>query len=138
MEVISLQGASNKGKSETINIIYQMLLLNGYTQVPGVFVGPLGNSVMKDFLDVLQKGNKLVGIVSQGDYVIGANSLKNHLAKLFAAGCHKTICACTTKAGTISAVNAYKNIVIHKTIAITASLERLQNNFDATTIYNQV
>ena len=138
MEVISLQGPSNTGKSETIDIVYQMLLLNGYTQVPGAFIGPLGNPAMRDFLDVLQNGNNIVGIVSQGDYVIGANSLKNHLAKLFAAGCHKSICACTIKAGTISAVHTYKNVIIHKTIAAIPSLERIQNNIDATAIYNHV
>ena len=60
MEVIALQGHSNSGKSETINIVYQLLLQNGYTQVRGQFIGPLGNPAMRDFLDVLQKDDKIV------------------------------------------------------------------------------
>lgn len=37
MEVIALQGNPDVGKTTTLNIVYQLLLQAGYTQVAGKF-----------------------------------------------------------------------------------------------------
>jgi len=34
MDIIALRGDENEGNSETLNIVYQLLLLFGYKQVP--------------------------------------------------------------------------------------------------------
>lgn len=138
MEVIALRGNSNTGKSETVNIVYQYLMLFGYAQVPGHFRGPLGNPVMRDFIDVVEKKGVLIGIVTQGDYAIGPESVKTHLAALQAAGCVKAVCACTTKPGTINAVKAYPHVFVDKTIATSPAQERVVNAFDAEKIYKLI
>lgn len=91
MELIVLQGQPDCGKTTTINIVYYLLLQNGYKQVVGNFMN-LGKN---DFLDVLENGAQRIGIVSQGDWCRGPYAVKLHLKKLCNAGCSKTICAQT-------------------------------------------
>ncbi|MES2558391.1 MAG: hypothetical protein V4590_01525 [Bacteroidota bacterium] len=136
MEVIALTGDPHAGKSETLNIVYQLMLWHGYIQVPGHFK-VLGNPVMRDFIDVLENGVQRVGIVSQGDYQIGANSLKNHLLALQHAGCVKAVCACTNKPGTLAVVNSYiPHHLVNKTLAATLALQRIENGKHASTLYS--
>jgi len=92
MKVIALKGKSNVGKSETVNIVYQFLLSEGFQQMPGIF-SVCGNPAMRDFIDVLEKDGVKVGIVSQGDYV---RELKKHLHLFKTSECVIAICACTT------------------------------------------
>lgn len=61
MNVIALEGTSSVGKTSTINVVYQLLLQNGYTQVLGCFEDLANN----DFLDVMTNGNQTIGVVSQ-------------------------------------------------------------------------
>jgi len=96
MVLLALEGQPSCGKSETLNIVYQLLLHNGYTQLPNKF-RDLGNLKMRDFTDILVKGNKKIGIVTQGDYVTTQDSIENHLSNLFRENCTIAICACTTK-----------------------------------------
>lgn len=91
MKVIALEGVSNSGKSQTLNLVYALLIQAGYTQVPDAFQD-LGND---DCSDVFQGFGKTVGIVTQGDYAIGINSVRNHLARLQSFGCDVAVCACT-------------------------------------------
>ena len=108
-------------------------------QVPGGFNGPLGNPDQKDFSDILKKGEKIVGIVSIGDYAIGPLSVKNLIAKLFAAGCNIVVCACTIKPGTVSAVMAYPYHTFRdKSPALTDSLQRIENCRDAQILFSLI
>lgn len=138
MDVIALRGNSDVGKSTTINIVYQLMLFNGYTQLPGHF-RVLGNPVQKDFIDVLELHGVKIGVVSQGDLSRGIDSLRNHLAYLQSVGCAKAVCACTTNIGTVKAVMSYP---IHhfqnKVPSTTSSLERIENNRDAIIIYRLI
>lgn len=72
MEVIALRGEPNCGKTETLNLIYKLLLDEGWQQVKDSYQ----DLCNRDFLDVLKKGNKILGIVTQGDYAIGDYSVK--------------------------------------------------------------
>lgn len=138
MEIIALEGSSNIGKSETINIVYQLMLWHGYTQVPGHFK-VLGNPTMRDFIDVLEKDGQKIGIVSQGDYQRGPDSLKNHLLALQLAGCVKAVCACTTKPGTLAAVSSYPiHHFVTKTPTLILALQRIDNGHDAGVIYKLI
>lgn len=128
MELIVLKGDGNVGKTETINIVYQLMLSNGYTQVAG-YLEDLGKD---DFVDVLYNGSQKIGIVSQGDYAIGTYSVKNHLIRLQNAGCDKAICACTNgKPKIINAINGYIHTIINKTKEPDASLQEIENKKSA-------
>lgn len=49
MDVIALTGGSNVGKTQTLNIVYSLLLANGYTQVVGHFYDHSNNDLMDIF-----------------------------------------------------------------------------------------
>jgi hypothetical protein len=139
MDVIALTGISNSGKTETLNILYQIILLNGYVQVPGHF-RDLGNG---DCLDVFEKNGVRVGIVTQGDYVIGAHSVINHLHVLDVAGCVKCICACTTSKPKIliairMAYTAPPPLLVPKTPSPVVSSNRIVNGADANHLYTLI
>lgn len=143
MRVIALLGGVNTGKSHTINIVYQLLLLNHYVQVPGHF-RELGNPDFEDIIDVLQNTTfgKRVGIVGMGDYPPGhgAAGLDSLLSELQVAGCNIAVCACTDKPAIKAAVTAYP---VHQWVDKTLvgkkeSAYRLVNNFDAVRIYHLV
>lgn len=133
MDVIALMGKSNIGKTHTLNILYSLLLANGYTQVLGHFQDHSNN----DFLDILEKDGVRIGIATQGDYI---RELPKHLSYLRNNGCIKAVCACTTdKEGTINAVNAYRNIPISpKSIETNYSLQRIVNTNDALHILSKI
>lgn len=138
MKVLALIGGQNCGKSETLNIVYHLLLLNGYTQVPGYFQ-ILGNPVMKDCIDVFEKDNKIIGIVTQGDYVIGINSIAAHLSTLSSAHCVTAICACTNKNPKAELqVKAYPDHHLFHKVTTSPSLQRIANNIDAQTIFSAI
>ena len=91
MEVISLRGEPNCGKTETLNLVYRLLLDEGWQQVENSYQ----NLCNRDFLNILKKGDKILGIVTQGDYAIGSCSVKKHLKILDEKDCDTAICACT-------------------------------------------
>ena len=132
MDLIVLEGDPHIGKTETLNIVYQLLLQTGYTQIPGNFIDLANN----DVLDILQ-GKFKVGIVTQGDYAIGPCSVKNHILHLQSKGCGKAICACTlggSKQKIKNAIALYPHITISKIANSNISLRRIDNNKDANTI----
>ena len=92
MEIIALRGQDNTGKTTTLKIVFEKLKAQGF-QPMNDFEEDLENG---DFLWVLEKDGRKVGLVTQGDYAQGEYSVKNHLSKLERAGCDTAICACTT------------------------------------------
>lgn len=109
MEIIALRGPSDAGKTTTLKIVFEKLKAQGFQPMKD-FEEDLGNG---DFLWVLEKDGRKVGLVTQGDYAVKEYSVKNHLRKLESAGCDTAICACTTgegKSGIQRSIDAY---VIH-------------------------
>lgn len=131
MEVIALHGAASVGKTTTLNIVYQLLLFQGYRQVPGRFQD-LDNN---DFLDVVEIDGVLVGIITQGDYVL---ALRKYLAYFQSLGCIKAVCACTAKPGTEREVRVYTHTFVPKTVSLLPDQIRIVNNVDATTVFRLV
>lgn len=91
MEIIALRGEANSGKTETLNLVYRLLFDEGWQQVKNSYK----DLCNRDFLDVLKQGDKILGIVTQGDYAIGSCSVKKHLKTLDEKDCDIAICACT-------------------------------------------
>lgn len=134
MKVIALEGISDSGKTKTLNLVYSLLLQVGYTQLHGAFQD-LAND---DCLDVFQGFGKTIGIVTQGDYAIGAHSVKNHLTHLQSLGCDIVICACTIGTGKQKIKNAIIAYSPHhfelKSKSSSVALERIDNFNYATKI----
>ena len=95
MEIIALRGPDDTGKTTTLKIVFEKLKAQGFQPMKD-FEEDLGNG---DFLWVLEKDGRKVGLVTQGDYARKEYSVKNHLSKLESAGCDTAICACTTGEG---------------------------------------
>lgn len=153
MYVIALAGKKNRGKSHTLNIVYQLLLSDGYTQVknlpPHFIFRILGNPVQEDFIDILQKRGKVIGFATMGDYYQGnkddkGDTIKNLLKTLFDVGCTTAICACTTEnlskdeSKIQLEIGLYPNIVLEKSVTNIQSQERIINNIDAQKIFNHI
>lgn len=137
MQVIALKGRRNCGKSHTLNIVYQLLLNDGYTQVAGHFK-ELGEQKQEDFLDILEKDGQRIGFATMGDYSEDNkekvdDSIKELLKTLENAGCEVAICACSTHIkGTLQEIEAYPNhIIINKKLTSIKSEYRIKNGEDA-------
>lgn len=138
MEVIALKGKPNSSKSHTLNIVYQLLLNGGYTQVAGHF-RVLGEPKQEDFIDILEKDGVKIGVATMGDYsekdkVRDDDSAAALLKTLEKQDCKKAICASSTK-DTLKEVEAYHNhILINKRISTIESEQRIKNGEDANRI----
>lgn len=131
MKVIALVGNADTGKSHTINTVYSFLLRDGYLQVPGNF-RVLGNPKYKDFIDVIELRNVIIGFVGMGDFILGPNSLKSLLRELEQLGCHIAICGCRDIPKIVKAVTDYPNHhLVPKTSASGEANQRIVNVVDA-------
>ena len=107
MEIISLRGPQNSGKTTTLTIVHDKLLKQSSQNSNNCFK-EISNG---DFLDVIEYNGRKVGIVTQGDYSRGECSVKNHLRELKNLGCDVAICACTIGYGKDSIQAAIKHIL---------------------------
>lgn len=86
--IIALRGIGNSGKSTTIRILYTLMLENDFELVESNYDSHRG-----DFIAILKKNKKLIGITSVGntyDYV------HERLQELISANCTICVCACRT------------------------------------------
>jgi hypothetical protein len=128
--IIALRGKHNSGKSETIRILYSLLLQNGYQQ------GKTNYRVgCKDFYSFFTKNRKIICITSSGDtYDIVHNQLKKFVDK----GCYICVCACRlydrNPKGTIAAIlefNKYSLLFIPKLVSNNKHTWTVTNRKDA-------
>lgn len=142
-KIIALKGDSNRGKSKTLNIVYQYLLLFGYVQVPKNF-DVLGNRDQYDFIDIVEKKGIKVGIATMGDYQNGLQrkrkgSVETHIDHLVAGGCDVVVCAVNsglTRA--ISHISSYPHVFVDKVFSFSDGEERIRNGEDAERIYKKI
>lgn len=142
-KIIALRGDSNKGKSKTLNIVYQYLLLFGYLQVPKYF-DVLGNRDQYDFIDIVEKKGVKVGIATMGDYQNGLqrkrkDSVETQIDHLVAVGCDVVVCAVNsglTRA--ISHISSYPHEFVNKSVSLSDDEERIKNGEDAERIYKLI
>jgi hypothetical protein len=142
-KIIALRGDSDRGKSKTLNIVYQYLLLFGYGQVPKYF-DVLGNHDQYDFIDMVERKGVKVGIATMGDYENGVQRNKKYSVEslidyLVAEGCDIVVCAVNsglTRA--ISHISSYPHEFVDKTVSVSDDEERIKNGEDAENIYKKI
>jgi hypothetical protein len=142
-KIIALRGDSSKGKSKTLNIVYQYLLLFGYVQIPKHFE-VIGNRDQYDFIDIVEKKGVKVGIATMGDYENGAirkkkYSVESLIDRLVAAGCDIIVCAVNSRLSrAIGHVASYTHVFVDKTVCLSDAEERIKNSDDAELIYKSI
>lgn len=111
--IIALKGKGNTGKSTTIRLLHELLLLNGYQLINSDLHVNGG-----DFIAVFSKKGKRIGVTSSGDTY---DLVRNHLQELINANCNICVCACRTydriPPGTNAAIiefTKYNNIFVVK------------------------
>ncbi len=138
MRVLVLYGEPNIGKTTSLLLLYKKLLASGYVQVKGYYK----NICNGDIIDVLEKEEVLIGIITLGEYVKGLNSLKYYLKKLKDAGCVKVICATSKTTNKIQPLDYVKyyshHIIIPKTVEIKKIKQLAVNMNDAHLIFNMI
>jgi hypothetical protein len=131
MEIIALSGSADCGKSNTLNIAYQLLLNAGYTQVTGHFGRASTHNFIgqdfynNDFFDVLTKEGKLIGITTGED---SEEDLEKRLAYFKSEGCIKAICACTNSDNYLAVIKKQAHYkIIDKTSQTADALKRISD-----------
>lgn len=146
MKLIVLLGKSNEGKSETLNIVYQYLLLFGYAQVHGHY-RDLGNKINKDCIDILEKKGQKVGLAMMGDYGRNANEpidsngehVQDFIAYFQLHSCDVAIVACNSNlVNAVAHINSLNPVLFTKTVHSLTSMHRIVNGEDAEKIYKSI
>jgi hypothetical protein len=131
--IIALMGRMDSGKTTTIHMLPNILLGNGYSQVPGML-----QTFGKDFMDVFENGSIRVGLTSSGDT---HDLVHDRLTDLINYGCDVCICACRTSGGTHVAIHGFTTHTSHfeqKTYASTIAQQPIVNLRDANTLFSLV
>lgn len=106
--IVALQGASRTGKTTTYNLLRQKLMASGYIPELGKFRPTTNHG---DFIDVLKKNNKLIGISSAGDF---PNWLNAAIIELKKDRCSIIFTACRTKGSTVEVIEDHGSGPISK------------------------
>lgn len=135
MEIIVLEGLPNKGKTETIGIVYDLVI-----NAKGVSQGRSQvGSDPRDFEDIVTGyKSKKIAFYSAGDQ---SNFLANAVRKYAAAKCDLLICALSlngSKLNANKAINKHVNTRVPKTIEPNPNLRSKVNNADAQKIYAMI
>lgn len=126
MKIIVLQGLPNTGKTETLNLVYQILTPNPQNVISWRSINP--NT--RDFEAVFLYHGQRIGIYTEGDY---SNRLANAIWRYAEIPCDYFICALSTNTPKIRAnlaINNFRNERIDKEIA-------MQRNRNAMDVSNQ-
>lgn len=134
MRIIVLQGPPNKGKTTTINLVWDMLRDIGGTSTNRQPYGGDPN----DFIDTVLWNNLKIGILSMGDT---STYIANEIWNFNSQKCDVVICALSTNNAKVranKALNKFNATRINKTIAPNVTAELATNTADAQTIFNLI
>ncbi len=148
MKIIVLRGKHGIGKTDVINMVYLLMIINHYMQVNGCFEDLCEDhkaeewTARNDFRDILIKGCKKVGVVSSGDYNIedeegdkNAIAISTHLSYFEKNDCLIAICACSENKES-EILDKYPNhIFVEKEEILKMELRRIHNAFIAESIF---
>jgi len=125
--IYALQGRGDCGKTETIKLVYQILVNNykiSQTQIQDFFPNSPDIKIIMSGV----KGKK-IGIESRGD---PKSRLERSLKDFVNAGCDIIFCACRTSGMTVQWINSHKPkytpFFIKQVIAASAKQRQSNNN----------
>lgn len=134
MRIIVLQGLPDKGKTTTINLVWDLLRNNGGTSTNRQPYGGDPN----DFIDTVLWNNLKIGILSMGDL---STPIANEVRNFNNQKCDVVVCALSTNTAKVranNALNKFNALRINKTIAPNQNAELATNTADAQTIFNLI
>ena len=142
MKLIILTGASDKGKSQTLNLSFNALINFGYTRFQNHF-RTLGNPIKNDFIDIVERNNYRIGFATMGDYQDITNVPGDTVQELFTylqnQQCDCIVLACNSNLNiALSFLQTHNPIMIHKQTDPNAIMHPLLNAIDAEIIYKLI
>ncbi len=136
MNIIALKGASRRGKTTTIRLLYKMLEANHYAIDTTSF---REEKERGDFRAVFKKNGTLIGIVSSGD---SREIVESNFRYLIEKNkCSICICACRTSGGTIEAIEKFTQYdieYISKSVKEGTEQQSKANQQDAQILFNRL
>lgn len=134
MRIIVLQGMPNKGKTRTLNLVYNLLVPNN----GGVSTNRqvIGNPTQNDFSDIVIRDNQRIAFFTMGDY---STPLARAIFEFDQLDCDILVCALSTNTPKVranNALNQYNTTRLNKSVATNSTSELNANNADAQTIFN--
>lgn len=134
--IIALRGIGNSGKSNTIRILHNLILNNGYQVIDSNF------NLSSDFHSIFLIRGIRVGITSSGD---NYDLVHDNLAILIDNGCEICVCACRTydrvPPGTNAAVEGFNNFdyqYVEKTYDNNVNTQTQTNTTDAQRLLTEI
>lgn len=132
MRIITLRGDSNKGKTTTLNIVYNTLLNNGGISRNKQKLGGDPN----DFFDLVTYNNQKIYFFTMGDY---SKYLIDAIRDSNSKGYDIFICACNSRFTTpFKEMMKYSHHIIEKTLAQGESERKIANQKDADEILHLI
>jgi len=142
MKLIILTGASDKGKSQTLNLSFNALINFGYTRFQNHF-RRLGELIQNDFLDIVERNNYRIGFATMGDYEVNIKHPEDTVQELFNylqhQQCDSIVLACNSNLNiALSFLQTLNPIMVHKQIDANATMQTLLNAIDAEIIFKLI
>lgn len=134
MRIIVLQGMPKKGKTTTINLLWDLLRNNGGSSTNK---RPYGGDP-NDFIDIVLWKNLKIGILSMGDL---STPIANEIRNFNNQKCDVVVCALSINNAKVRAnntINQFNTTRINKTVTLNKNSEIAANTTDANTIYNLI
>ena len=131
--IIALQGDQNRGKTETLSLLFKFAIEKGFE-----IVIDKKKKTSKDFFVIIKKYNIQVGICTYGDK---AYLIRDRCNIFINAGCSIMVCACHNKGVTFDIVNSFIDYTpefIKKTIGLTGSEYDNVNKHDADNLLKRI
>lgn len=140
MRIIVLQGMPNKGKTNTIWLVRDLLLNNGGIPIPNEFQFFGTNQIYykDDFKDIFDYNGMKVALYSAGDY---STCLANAIYDYDRQNCDVLVCVISTNTAKVranNALNQFNTTRINKTIAPNRNNPTAENTADAQIIFNSL
>ena len=132
MNIIVLSGKNSCGKTTTLNIVYDTLILQGASSTNKVQEGGDKN----DFSDIIDWKNKKIAFYTVGDF---SYAVIDVVVKYLNLNCDTLVCACNNRfVKPYKEFAKYNSTIINKTITTTSTDKQVKNNNDARTILNLI
>lgn len=126
----------NTGKTSTLILVYDMVVLNG----GGVSTKRqvIGNPTQNDFSDIVLRGKQKIAFYTMGDY---SNYLAKAILNYALQNCNVLVCSLSTNKPNIranNALNQFSTTRINKTVAPNKSAELASNTEDGNTVFSLI